>query len=135
MPEQIKANPTGRTAFDGMSNTDLQIMIAHYEMLVHYYMTKRKEAVEELDQRIWHNEEDFWGMDRREKEDGNFKWNSRPIKDALQKNIMDLITKLETAKEALRWITNCKPIIDCGYFEIMEKARITLEEIENDRQS
>ena len=66
MPEQIKANPTVRTAFDSMSNTDLEIMIAHYERLIHYYMAKRKEAVEELDQRIWHNEEDFWEMDKRE---------------------------------------------------------------------
>ena len=66
MPEQLRANPTGRTTFDGMSNTDLETMIAHYEMLVHYYVTKYNEAVEELDQRIWHNEEDFWGLDKKE---------------------------------------------------------------------
>lgn len=70
MPEQIKANPTGRTELDRLSNTELEITIAHYEMLIRYYMAKRKEAVEELDQRIWHNEEDFWGMDKKEKEDG-----------------------------------------------------------------
>lgn len=66
MPEQLIANQTGRTELDGLSNTDLEIRIAHYEMLIHYYIAKRKEAIEELDQRIWHNEEDFWGLDKRE---------------------------------------------------------------------
>lgn len=73
MPEQIKANPTGRTAFDNMSNTDLEIMIAHYGMLIRYYTAKRKEAVEELNQRIWHNEEDFWGLYRKEADDAKEK--------------------------------------------------------------
>ena len=59
MPEQIKANPTGRTELDRLSNTDLEIRIAHYDMLIHYYLVKRKEAIEELDQRIQHNEEDW----------------------------------------------------------------------------
>lgn len=66
MPEQLRANPTRRTELDGLSNTDLQIRIAHYKMLIHYYTTKRKEAIEELNQRIWHNAEDFWGIDKRE---------------------------------------------------------------------
>jgi len=60
MPEQIKANPTGRTELDSLSNTELEIRIAHYGMLIHYYMAKRKEAVEELDQRIWHGDPSFW---------------------------------------------------------------------------
>lgn len=71
MPEQIKANPTGRTELDRLSNTDLEIRIAHYGMLIRYYTEKRKEAVEELDQRIWHNEEDFWGIDKKEASNGN----------------------------------------------------------------
>jgi hypothetical protein len=69
MPEQIKANQTGRTAFDGMSITELQIRIAHYEKLIRHYTAKREEVLEELDQRIWHNEEDFWGLDKKEAND------------------------------------------------------------------
>lgn len=65
MPEQLGTNPTGRTELDGLSITELQIRIGHYEKLIHYYTTKRNEAIEELDQRIWHNEEDFWGLDKR----------------------------------------------------------------------
>lgn len=66
MPEQIKANPTGRTELDGLSSTELQIRIAQYGLLIRYYTAKREEALEELDQRIWHNEDDFWGLDRKE---------------------------------------------------------------------
>lgn len=39
------------------------------------------------------------------------------------------------AIETLNWIANCKPIIECGYPDILQRARETLEEIENDRQS
>ena len=60
MLEQIKANPTGRTELDGLSSTELQIRIAQYGLLIRYYTAKREEALEELDQRIWHNEDDFW---------------------------------------------------------------------------
>lgn len=71
MPEQLIANPIGRTELDGLSNIELQIRIAQYSRLIHYYTTKCTEAIEELNQRIWHNEEDFWGLDRRENNNAN----------------------------------------------------------------
>lgn len=71
MSKQLIVNQTGRTELDGLSNTDLEIRIAQYEMLICYYAAKRKEAIEELDQRIWHNEEDFWGLDKKEANNGN----------------------------------------------------------------
>ena len=51
------------------------------------------------------------------------------------KEIIHMVRSFYKAKEALEWIANCKPIIECGYPDILGLARKTLEEIENDKQS
>lgn len=72
MPKTIIKNLEGRTELDGLSSTELQIRIAQYGVLIRYYTAKREEALEELDQRIWHNEDDFWGLDRKEANNDKF---------------------------------------------------------------
>ena len=45
------------------------------------------------------------------------------------KRIGELQFKLDIARVALKWIVDCKPVIDCGYADIMERARIALKKI------
>jgi len=51
------------------------------------------------------------------------------------KELVHIVRSYYKARDTLLRIANCKPIIECGYPEILQRARETLEEIENDRQS